>query len=583
MRLQHPWRWISGIASVVLVLLVAYTGWLLWDASHNLKAAADDASAIKTAALGDDPTRTTAASDAFAAHAHDAARATDSPAWSLLTHLPVFGDDARGVRTVSRVADDLAQQGLGDLTASVDDIDAVLPENGGIDTVKVQSLVKPVNDGYAALTKARAELDARDPSGYVTALKLRYRDLQSKVDDAADAMGVANRALQVLPQMLGSDGPRNYLLIMQNNAEIRATGGLPGAVALLHTDHGKITMLREAAGSSFGEAPSPVLPLQPAEKKIFGENLGTYFVDANLTPDFTRSAELWKARWEQTQPEKIDGVISLDTVTLSYLLKAVGPVDVDGVQLTSSNVVDELLSHVYSRLSNPADQDAFFGQVAGAVFGKVTSFSGSKQQLLQALRTAADEHRILIHDFEAGIQSRLAGTPVAGSYSTSPATTHPQVGVYFADGTLSKMSYYLRYAAHVSATSCTNGVQGLSGSVTLTSTAPKDARTTLPSYVTGTELPKSSAGDMLVAVYVFAPQGGGASKFDDNDLDFPQFTDLLDGRKVIGTWVLLEPGQSKDLKWTMTSGKGQTGSTSVAVTPSVASGSSSSTVASTCS
>jgi hypothetical protein len=583
-RVKHPWRWASGAVAAVIAVLVVYAGWLVWDAAHHLKAAAGEASAIKAAALGDDPAKITSTIHDFSGHAHSAAKATGSPVWSLMTHLPVFGDDARGVRAASQVADDLSRGALTELAGTVGDIDAVLPQNGGVDLAKVQSLVKPVADSDAALRRAKRQLAAQDPSGYVGSLKLRYRDLQTKVDDAASAIGVADRALKVLPRMLGADGRHNYLVIMQNNAEIRATGGLPGAVSLITADNGKITMGRELAGNSFGEAPQEVLPLQPAEEKIFGKNLGRYFLDANLTPDFSRSADLWKARWEQTQPEKIDGVISLDTVTLSYLLDALGPVDVDGVHLTSDNVVDELLSKVYAQRPNPADQDAFFGQVASTVFQRMTTFSGSKRVLLQALQRAADEHRILIHDFHSDVQGDLTGTAVAGELTANAPKT-PQVGVYFADGTLSKMSYYLRYSTHVSATSCVNGVQTLSGTLTLRSTAPKDAKTTLPAYVlgTGNALPKSSAGDMLVAVYVFAPEGGAASKFDDNDLDFDQFTAELDGRQVIGTWVLLEPGQAQDLKWTMTSGKGQTGDTSVAVTPSIAAGSSSSTVATACS
>lgn len=582
MRVKHPWRWASGAIAFLIAVIVGYAGWLLWDAAHHLKAAASDASAIKAAALGDDPARITATIHDFGAHAHSAAQATGSPVWGLMTHLPVFGDDARGVRTASRVADDLSRGALAELAGTVGDIDAVLPRNGGVDLAKVQGLVKPVADSDTALQRAKRELATQDPSGYVGSLKMRYRDLQAKVDAAASAIGVADRALKVLPQMLGADGERHYLVIMQNNAEIRATGGLPGAVSLITTDHGKITMGRELAGSSFGEAPQEVLPLQPAEEKIFGKNLGRYFLDANLTPDFARSADLWKARWEQTQPEKIDGVISLDTVTLSYLLNALGPVDVDGVHLTSANVVDELLSKVYARLPDPAAEDAFFGQVAATVFQRMTTFSGSRQVLLQALQRAADEHRILIHDFHGDVQQDLDGTAVAGEL-TKAAPKTPQVGVYFADGTLSKMSYYLRYTTHVSATSCVHGVQTLSGTMTLQSTAPRDAKTALPAYVTGMGLPKSSAGDMLVAVYVFAPEGGTASKFDDNDLDFDQFTAELDGRQVIGTWVLLSPGQAQDLTWTMTSGKGQTGDTSVAVTPSVAAGGSSSTVTTACS
>lgn len=580
-RVQHPWRLVSAIGGVVLLAIVGYAGWLLWSAASGLGSAADDASEMKAAALDGDSDRVSRALDDFQRHADAASDATGSPVWSGLTKLPWFGDDARGVRTLSRVADDLSRHGLAQLTDAVGDIDAVLPRDGGIDVARVQRLTAPVAEGRQALVSARNALALENPSGYVESLKLRYRDLQSKVEDAADAMGVADRALRVMPQMLGADGKRNYLLIMQNNAEIRATGGLPGAVSLLSADSGKLTMVRQVAGGAFGEAPAPVLPLQPAEVKLYGQNLGRYFLDANLTPDFPRSAALWRARWEQTQPEKVDGVISLDTVTLSYLLGAIGPVDAGGVHLTADNAVEELLSKVYARLPEPADQDAFFRDVAASVFTKVTSFSGSKQDLLQALGRAADERRILVHDFHGDVQRTITGTAVAGEVTADTPET-PQIGVYFGDGTLSKMSYYLRYNASVQATSCVNGVQTFSGKLTLRSTAPKDAKTSLPPYVTGIGLPKASAGTQLVTIYIYAPVGGDAGKFDANGLDFDQFSAELDGRKVIGTWLLVDPGQVRDLTWTMKSGPAQTRSAQLSVTPSVVPGDAVSALRSAC-
>ncbi|HEY0889035.1 MAG TPA: DUF4012 domain-containing protein [Nocardioides sp.] len=581
MRFQHPRRLAVGVLAAALVALIGYAGWLLWQAADSLSAAADDAAAVKTAALGDDPTQMAEPLDDFADHAGRAADVTDSPVWSLMTKLPWIGDDARGVRTVSQVADDLARDGLRELTGVVGDIDAVLPADGGVDVAQVQGLVEPVATGHAALVAAREELAREDPSGYVEALKLRYRDLQADVEDAADAMGIAHRALGILPAMLGADGQRNYLLIVQNNAEIRATGGLPGAVSLLTADRGQIELVRQVAGNAFGEAPSPVLPMTAAEEEIFGENLALYFLDANLTPDFARASDLWKARWEQTQPERIDGVVSLDAVTLSYVLRATGPVQVDGIELTADNAVDELLSRVYSRLPDPADQDVFFRNVAASVFAKVTSFAGSKKELLQALRTAAGERRILLHAFDDEVQAQLAGTAVAGEIAgTDPVK--PQIGVYFADGTLSKMSYYLRYDTQVQATSCLDGVQTWTGKVTLRSTAPADAKISLPRYVTGSGLPKSSAGLQLVTVYVYAPEGATASDFDDNDLDFDQFTAEIGGRKVIGTWVVLDPGETTDLRWTMTSAADQTGDARLTVTPSIEPGSKSTMVRSAC-
>ena len=206
---------------------------------------------------------------------------------------------------------------------------------------------------------------------------------------------------------------------MQNNAEIRATGGLPGAVSLLEADQGKVRLTRQMAGSAFPELKKPILPLTKEELSLYDRQLGTYFVDANFTPDFPRAAELWRARWERDLGDRIDGVLSLDPVTLSYLLEATGPIEAPGgVTLTAENAVDELLNKVYSRFPDPKAQDAWFGLVAKRIFEEVSTGVDDPQRLVQALARGAAEHRVAVHSFDDAEQGRLAGTAVAGELVT---------------------------------------------------------------------------------------------------------------------------------------------------------------------
>ncbi len=107
------------------------------------------------------------------------------------------------------------------------------------------------------------------------------------------------RPSQVLPGFLGGDGPRNYLLVFQNNAEIRATGGIPGSWAELHADDGKLEIVRQGTGGEFGRRDTPVLPLSDGELAVYSDLLGVYFQDATFTPDFPRAAQLMSARWQE--------------------------------------------------------------------------------------------------------------------------------------------------------------------------------------------------------------------------------------------------------------------------------------------
>ena len=382
--------------------------------------------------------------------------------------------------------------------------------------------------------------------------------------------------------MLGAEGARDYLMVFQNNAEIRATGGLPGAVSLLHADRGTLTMTRQVAANEFGRTDQPVLPLTDGEREVYDDKVGTWFLNANLQPDFPRAAELWKARWEQVHPERIDGVVSLDPIALSYVLGATGPIEVDGVQLSEETAVDELLHRVYLRLEDPADQDEFFRAVASAMFDVMTAGAGEPRALLRALATGAKEGRVTVHSFEDTVQQHLAGTAIAGE-AVKSVGDRPQVGVYLSDATGAKMSYFLRYETTVEATYCANGMQGISGRLRLTSTAPADAGS-LPDYVTGGGYAGVEPGTQRVFVRLFGPLDGEIDKL---VLDGEPITDSpvvdYDGRGVVTAVVELAPGQTSDLTWTMRTGVDQVGPIDVSVTPSVQPGSSSFRSGSACS
>jgi hypothetical protein len=54
----------------------------------------------------------------------------------------------------------------------------------------------------------------------------RADDLFSSVSTAVDTL---SRTSRLLPDMLGRNGPRTYLVLVQNNAEWRSLGGIAGA------------------------------------------------------------------------------------------------------------------------------------------------------------------------------------------------------------------------------------------------------------------------------------------------------------------------------------------------------------------
>lgn len=577
-----PARLARRAVAVVAVLVVAWFGWLLTRVLLDLGAATDAASTLQAALTEGDESRSREALDTLEQKSRAARDRTDGASWGLLTHLPFVGDDARGLQVASSVLADLTG-GIAPAVDAAAGLQDLAPVDGAVPLDRVEALQAPVARAGEAFAVAQERLDAEDASGYTGRLQVRYRDLRTKIVNAREGVATASTAVQLLPPMLGSEGPRRYLLVFQNNAEIRSTGGLAGSVALVEARKGKITLVTQESGASFGEQPEPVLPLTEGERQVFGPQLGTYFLDATFTPDFPRVAELVAAHWRQRFDQEVDGVFAVDPVTLSYVLGATGGVNVGTAEnpqvFTAENTVQTLLNTVYLNIQDPVAQDAFFELVAEKIFERFTQGGGesSSAGLLAAVAQGISEHRVLGHSFHEDEQAALAGRTIVGELPGDPEDPDPQVGVYLNDNTGSKMSFYLRADVEVRARSCEDSVQEITAEASLTSTTAPDADTTLPASVTGGGAYGIEPGSQLVAVRIYGPVGGTVTDLvlDGEPVEGVETVDV-DGRPVASVFALLEPARTVDVTWTMQSGPGQTGDVDLAVTPGIAPGSTSS-------
>nr|WP_244633559.1 DUF4012 domain-containing protein [Aeromicrobium sp. CFBP 8757] len=375
-------------------------------------------------------------------------------------------------------------------------------------------------------------------------------------------------------------GKHRYLLIFQNNAEIRATGGLPGAYAVLDVNDGKISLGEQGSGASMGNLPYEATPISQEETDLFDTKLVSDFRDINFTPDFPRAAEIGTAILAREKNIDVDGVLSVDPVTLSYVLEGIGPITLDdGSTLTSSNAVDVLLNGVYVNYPEPDAQDAFFASATQKIFDKVLAGQGDPTALLKALTKATDERRVQVWTKDSAITDALGDSAVAGKLPTGKAA-NSAIGIYLNDATGAKMQYYLDYDISAKATRCTeSGTQSFETTTTLTSSAPADSAQ-LPESIRGPGF-GAEPGSMLLNYYVYAPNGGKvtALTIDGEDAAYPL---TQDGRGVDLTTVQLDPGQTVTVKATISGSDGQRWATRLLATPSIKPGSESSVIPSAC-
>ncbi|MAY96985.1 DUF4012 domain-containing protein [uncultured Nocardioides sp.] len=538
----------AGTLLVLLVGLGLLVGWRALQVNDSLRQVVSNAETLQTALESGGQEDIDDALSDLQASAGEAADLTSGPIWRLATWIPYVGDDARGVRTAARVVSDLANDGIGPLAETATQLDRLLPRDGRIDTDAVRELQNPVDIAAASLMTASEDLQSEDSSRYIDRFRVKYRELTALVSDAASAMDSAKVAVDLLPEVLGAEDRRNYLLVFQNNAEIRATGGLPGAMSIITTEDGRISLGRQDSANRFGERATPVLPLTKDETAVYTEKLGTFLLDANFTPDWPRAAELIRARWEEVHPERLDGVLTLDTVAVSYLLEVTGPVQVGDYTLSADNVVDTLLNQAYVDFPEPAAQDAFFRLVAKTVFQKIASGEiGKPRELLRALVRAGDEGRVAVHLSDEAEQDTIAARRVAGATRDADGVAQG-LDITLLDGTGSKMSYYLDYRTRAAVTSCTYEAARVRVTTTLVSDPPEDPAS-LPRYITGGTETGTKPGDQLVQVRLLTPSDARIRGFTIRGKKYGPRSLYLEDRQVSTAYLLLEPDQPADVTW----------------------------------
>ncbi len=410
------------LIGVAAVCLAAFTGYQAYKARDALQATASDLQEFRDA-LGTGDTQVARQAVTSAQDSAEAARDnTRGPGWWIGNKLPGIGDDVAGVQTVADVADNLAS----DVLPAVIDASGTLspeqlrPKNGRIDVSAIAEAAPAVTSANEDLQRAQSRVAALEPEDMVTQLAGPVTDLQAKLTSAADLTQKASRAVQLLPPMLGADGKRTYLVLFQNNAEIRATGGLPGALAVITADNGKIAMSTQgSAAADLGSYDKPALPLTKEERALFDVKMGIFPGDSNFTPDFPRTAELVQAMWERAQGQTVDGVLSTDPVALSHVLEGTGPVRLaSGEQLTAQNAVQLLLNTVYLEQPDTTLQNNYFASAARSVFDAVSSGQGNPREVLGGLAQSASERRLLVWSDDAEEQELIAPTALSGALFT---------------------------------------------------------------------------------------------------------------------------------------------------------------------
>lgn len=514
---------------------------------------------LKAEIAGDDPKAAIETVSRLKQHTASAREQSAGPLWAAAGIVPWLGPNFQAAGEITASVDDVVRLGAAPLVTEFHSLDwnLVAPKSTGVDLAPLQAAEPKIASAAHAVRASAQRINSIDTSDLVPQISEPLVELRDQLMSTSRSLDAAASAAALLPRMMGSDEPREYLLLIQNNAESRATGGIPGALAVLTIDNGKIGLKAQSSASEFGLV-APPLPVPTEQKAIYSGRMGRFIQDVNLTPDFPTTASLARAMWEKKTSQRVDGVVSIDPVALSYILKATGPVQVSSpagpeaglpVKLTSQNVVATLLSDVYGAIEEPVTQDAYFASVAADIFGALSMGKADPKKLLEAIAQGAQEGRILVWSRDTKEQSLLAPHALSGSID-GPGISPAQFGVYFNDGTGAKMDYYVTRTAQVVKNCTRDGYQQVTVRIISTNNAPEDAANSLPPYVTGGGTYGVPAGSVQTNLVAYGPVQANVevAKVDGQRTNFAPY---LHGNRPVGMLsIRLLPGESKTVEFT---------------------------------
>jgi hypothetical protein len=441
--------WLVGAGSAIaLVAILALSGVSALGVRRHLVDGRDALSAGRSSLEAGDAA---GARDEFA-RAVEAFRAATSEArspWLTLTgFIPLLG---RTPDTVRAVADASVQTGeaASGLASAVAELPgglaALTPTAHGIPTDGLPALADAVARAAKLTGEAIRTLDAT-PTGLVVPQVASARDAASaQLEDIHRQLEAGFLILKGLPSFLGSDEPRHYFIGASNPAELRGSGGLIGAYAILTIDRGRLSLSDFRPVQSL---PHPKLSQVPSPSAEYSSNFDSFrqaadpfWLNINMSPDFPLDATaIWLAYREGTG-EKLDGIIVADPFALKELMRGTGPVTVGktGLTVTEDDVVPFVTNQAYALFGNSEERKLVLGHVAGSVLKSFLGRPGASLDRLRAALDAFSDGHVKVWSSDPEMESGLASTTAGGGYRPSGTDSLSVVTNSFS---ATKLDYY---------------------------------------------------------------------------------------------------------------------------------------------
>lgn len=292
-----------------------------------------------------------------------------------------------------------------------------------------------IDDISIYLIHAQKELDQVDPNHYPPFFggeKIRNQLItaQTIANEGVVFVSEAKPLIKVLPALLGESKEKKYLVLFQNDKELRPTGGFITAYAIFRIDKGNITVERSddiySLDNSIPAAAKPKAP--PAIAKYLPNVNVLNLRDANLSPDYVVSMKTLESLYNKAkQKVEVDGIIAIDTSVLVSTIKVLdNEVQAGGLTFTTNpddrcGGCPQVIYSLEDNISRPVgfikeNRKGLLGQLLLAIMQKSLKSSPKLYwgPLFQTFINETNQKHVLFYIFNKGAQEGIEALNAAG-------------------------------------------------------------------------------------------------------------------------------------------------------------------------
>ena len=334
------------------------------------------------------------------------------PILDPLTFVPRYGPLLASLDTLIDAGIDgaaILDRGLGFIDAATFD-----PQGDSFSAwVALGPILAPLHDDLAALELELSTLPLSEIRG-------EAGEALAQVHATVELATIATQMGAEWPQLLGNTRPATYLIIVQNNHELRATGGFISSVAPFTLVQGRLQKV-EFVDSYAIYSSDLAYPPAPAPMRDFMDIELLTLRDANWSPNLPSAATLIRTLYQQHTGLAVDGIITVDLDAVALLLPAFEHLTLpdSSVAITQENV-EQALVQLWNDPTTSTDSTSpsgegdwwaqrkdFIGQLTAAAFERLQQRAVNPLALAGGLVQALDRRAVQVWLFDTAAQPPL--------------------------------------------------------------------------------------------------------------------------------------------------------------------------------